>query len=152
EQVDPPLRADLAAALRTLRDAGNPVGTLLAMSRLGLRLLRLVFEAAGQPPPSDNLFDCVVAAGHGDPARKVKGLGLLPDEIASCLHTIRTLSNKADHAAERVRLTAADAENALHLFLRALTWFYCEAEFGPRIDRCGEAPPPRPAQVAPELP
>jgi hypothetical protein len=42
------------------------------------------------------------------------------------------LANKADHAAEAVALSAADAENALGLYLRAVEWFYYEADFGPR--------------------
>jgi hypothetical protein len=68
-----------------------------------------------------------------DPNFKHEGLRILPDEIASCLHTIRTYSNKADHDDERVKLTEVDAEIMLSLFLRVLEWFYCEYEKGPKL-------------------
>jgi hypothetical protein len=37
-EVDVTLRAELQQVLRTLHDAGNPIGALLVMSRLSLRL------------------------------------------------------------------------------------------------------------------
>jgi hypothetical protein len=127
------LRSELLQVLATLREADNPIGALLGLSRLTLQLLRLIYRGANQVPPSDNLFDCLVAAGRGDPALKVRGHNIIPDEITSGLHTIRILSNKADHAVERVKLTRDDAENALRLYLRALDWYCQEAEFGPRL-------------------
>jgi tetratricopeptide (TPR) repeat protein len=103
------------------------------MSRLSLRLLGEVFAGAGHKLPSENLYDCIVTAARGDPQKRLTGLRFLPDEMASYLHTLRTLSNKADHAAERVTLTLSDAENALNMFMRVLEWFYCESEHGPRL-------------------
>jgi tetratricopeptide (TPR) repeat protein len=130
--VDESLRLELQGALRTLRDASNPDCVLLVLSRLSLRLLGDVLGCAGHQQPSKNLYDCIVTAARGD-GKKVAGLRLLPDEMASYLHTVRTLSNKVDHDAVCVTLTEADAENGLSLFLRVLEWFYCEYERGPRL-------------------
>lgn len=127
------LRTELASALRTLRQGQNPVGVLLAMSRLSLRLLAEMFTHLGHRLPSDNLYDCIVTAARGDPQQRLAGLHFLPDEMASYLHTLRILSNKADHAAEKVALQIADAENALNIFLRVLEWFYCESADGPQL-------------------
>jgi predicted ATPase len=132
-EVDPTLREELTLAVRTLREAGNPVGVLIGMSRLSLRLVRDILVRAGHAPPSQNLFDCIVTAASGNPERKTPGLRLLPDELASCLHTIRVLSNKPDHDDEQMALTVDDAENALRLFLRVVEWFYCEYEAGPGL-------------------
>lgn len=136
--------------MRTLRDANNAIGALLTLSRLCLQLLGQVLGRAGHGRPSDNLFDCIVTAARGD-EKKVVGLRLLPDELASCLHTIRVLSNKADHQAERIVLSNTDAENALGLFVRVLEWFYCEYEHGPRLPSAYVAGGSRPATLRDEL-
>jgi hypothetical protein len=90
------LQMGLQDVLRTLRDGQNPVGVLLAMSRLRLRLMEEVFAGVGHKLPSDNLYDCIVTAARGDPQKRLTGLRFLPDEMASYLHTLRMLSNKAD--------------------------------------------------------
>ncbi len=136
--VEDGLRQDLQGLERLLRDRENHLAVLLLLSRSTLRLLRVIYANAGHPLPSDNLFDCLVTAGRGDPARKVQGLKILPDEIITGLHTVRTLSNKADHAAETVTLSAADAENAAGLYLRSLEWW------------CGEAAPRRRQNAPPK--
>ncbi len=133
EDVRPDLRRELQSLLRTLRDAGNAIGVLLGMSRVSLRLVGDILDRAGHKRPSDNLYDCIAVAARGDPKKKIKGLRLLPDEMASYLHTMRTFSNKADHDAERVALRPSHAENALDQFLHVLEWFYCEYERGPRL-------------------
>ncbi|MCI0560321.1 MAG: hypothetical protein MN733_17685, partial [Nitrososphaera sp.] len=132
-EVDEEVRMELWRVLQTLRAADNPIGVLLAMSRLGLQLVTEILERAGYKRPSDNFYDCIVLLARGDNEKKIKGLRILPDEMASYLHALRTLSNKADHAAEQVTLTVSDAENALNLYLRVLEWFYCESEHGPRL-------------------
>jgi Domain of unknown function (DUF4384) len=139
--VDPAIREELTAILKTLRSVKNPLVVLLSLSRLALRLMRIIFTRAGHTAPSDNLFDCLVTAGRGDPDHKIKGLKIVPDEILTGLHAVRTLANKADHAAESVALSADDAENALRLYLRAVEWYYHEAEFGPRLARQVRRPP-----------
>jgi class 3 adenylate cyclase/CHAT domain-containing protein/Tfp pilus assembly protein PilF len=132
-EINEELRTELGHALQTLRVAHNPLGVLLTMSRLSLRLIEEILGRAGHKRPSDNLYDCIVTAARGDPEKKIKGLRILPDEIASYFHTLRTLSNKVDHRAERITLASTDAENALSLFLRVLEWFYSESEQGPRL-------------------
>jgi tetratricopeptide (TPR) repeat protein len=117
------------------------------MSRLSLCLVGELFTRAGHKPPSANLYDCIVKAASGDSERKVKGLYLLPDEMASYLHTLRTLSNKADHAIERVTFTPADAENALNIFMRVLEWFCCESDFGPRLSSIYTTAPVQPVTL-----
>ena len=61
------LQMGLQDVLRTLRDGQNPVGVLLAMSRLRLRLMEEVFAGVGHKLPSDTLYDCIVTAARGDP-------------------------------------------------------------------------------------
>jgi len=122
--VEASYRAELAAAVRTLREVGNQLGVVVGMSRLASRLAQMVYEQAGKRLPKGSLFDWI-EAGVQD--------GLIPGEIASCLHTVRTFSNKVDHDVERTSITAEDAENVLRLFLRALAWVYCEYEHGPRL-------------------
>mgnify|MGYP000630871328 CR=1 FL=1 len=102
--VDEELREGLKAALRTLRDVQNPIGTILSLSRLSLLLLDKVFESVGERRPSDNLYSCIARVSSGDKEVKIEGLGLMPDERATYLHTIRILSNKADHAVEKLSL------------------------------------------------
>jgi hypothetical protein len=130
-EVSSELRQGLQGALRTLRAAEHPMAVLASMSRLCLQLLTKVYQAAGSNRPSDNLYDCIVKLGRGD--EKTKGLGILPDEKATYLQTIRVLSNKSDHAGERSELTADDAETALSSFLIVLRWFYVESAMGPKL-------------------
>jgi hypothetical protein len=75
------LQGELQAALATLRAAGNVAGTLSYLSRVTLLLMRRLFGAAGQQAPSDSLYDSI------ESAYKQK---LLPKELYSSLHTIRT--------------------------------------------------------------
>lgn len=124
EQLDENLHNELLNIYKTL--LVNPVGAILQLSRAGLLFMELLFASVGASRPSDNLWDCIVRAGKGDEGKKIKGLGILPDEIASLLHTIRTYANKADHATEKIHLTVEDAEICLRLFLRVLKWFYFE--------------------------
>jgi len=130
--IDERIREDLLHCIRTLR-GGNPTGVFLAMTRLSLHLLEQTFARSDKARPSDNLYDCIVTAAGGDELKRIRGHRLLPDEIASCLHTLRILSNKADHLAEGIKQTANRAENALNLFLDAVEWYYCEYERGPRL-------------------
>lgn len=136
-EVDGVLRSGLEASVRTLRDAGNPESVWGDMSRLGLQLMEKILASAGQLCPSDNLNDCIARAFRGkkdkDSNKAIKGLYLLPEEMASHLHTVRILSNKIHHNAEKVKIGVDDAENALRLYLRVLSWFYCESERGPRL-------------------
>jgi hypothetical protein len=129
-QVDEKIRKELQKMLDTLRKAQNPVGVLTQLSRTSLRLMDLLFATIGEEAPkgksrpSDNLYACI---------ERAEKLRILPDVIASCLHTIRICSNKADHDDERVKLTELDAEIVLSLFLRVLVWFYFEYEKGPKL-------------------
>ena len=137
DRLDRELCEEIRGIHRTLRYACYPAGVINSLTRVSLRLMNLLFRTVDQKAPtskarpSDNLYDCIIRAGKGD--ERSKGLGILPDEIASCLHTIRTYSNKADHDAEKVRLMTIDAEICLLLFLRVLEWFYCEYEKGPKL-------------------
>jgi hypothetical protein len=67
-----------------------------------------VFDRAGyEELPSNNLYACILRAANGDTKEKIQGLRLLPDELASYLHTLRTFSNKPDHAVEQIKLSRA---------------------------------------------
>lgn len=140
--VDETLRKELTDALRTLRIAENPVAVLASMSRLSLHLVRVLFDFADQELPSDNLYECIEQGASLPGDRDHKGRPLLPQELRSALHTVRVLSNKADHAAENVHLTVSDAENALNLYVRVLEWVYCEYAYGPRISDIYNGPDP----------
>jgi hypothetical protein len=139
EQLDSRLRKETLDTYRTLRNANNPVDALLQLCRASLCLMNLLFATVNENAPSsksrpsDNLWDCIVRAGKGDEKTKIQGLRILPDEMASLLHVIRTYANKADHNAEKVRLTVEDAEIGLTLFLRVVEWFYCEYAKGPQL-------------------
>jgi Mg-chelatase subunit ChlD len=133
DDVREDFRRELRSLLRTLRNAGNPIGVIVAMSRLSLRLVGEILARAGHERRSDNLYDCIALAAGGDADKKIKGVGVLPAELASYLHTIRVFSNKADHDAERVLLQVGHAENALDQFLHVLEWFYCQYEHGPKL-------------------
>lgn len=74
-ELDETLRAELQQSLQTLRDVGNPVGVLLALSRLSLRLTKQLYRVVGREPPSDNLFDRIEKAVQAH---------VLPVEMASC--------------------------------------------------------------------
>jgi hypothetical protein len=126
-EIDEKIRTELKQILLTLRQGGYPVGVVLAMSRLALRLFRLIYDAASKPWPSDNLFDVIVRAAKGDPEKKIPGYSILPDRMDVPLHTIRILSNQADHAAEQFQLGVELAESVLNAFLSVLRWFYCES-------------------------
>lgn len=131
--IDAGVRQELQQALRTLRDAGNPIGAVLSMPHLSLILMKNVFESAGYRLPSYNLYECIVAASNGDEDNRIKGLDLIPREVASHLHVIRTLSNKVTHRSESLHPTTIDAEYAIVLFLRIVEWFYVEYQHGPRL-------------------
>ena len=116
-----------------MRKANDITAVLGKFSRLGLILMDLIYQAHDAKRPSDNLWDCIVRAGSGDKEKKIEGNGWLPGEIESYFHTIRVLSNKPDHVAERIRLKSEDAEIGLRIFLRIMEWFYCECEKGLRL-------------------
>jgi serine/threonine protein kinase len=132
-EVDEEIRTELQQVLRTLRQARYPVGAILAMSRVALRLFRIIYDAAGKPWPSDNLFDVIVRAARGDPEKKVPGYHIIPDALDSPLHMLRILSNRADHDGEQFQLGPESAESVLNAFLTVLRWFYCESPFGPSL-------------------
>lgn len=139
EHIDPRLRDGLQAIYRTLRQANDPIGALEQLYRVSLQLMDLLFNTVndkaphGKARPADNLYDCIVRAAKGDEKARIQGLGILPDEMASCLHTIRTYANKAHHDEEKIQLSVEDAEIGLRLFLRVLKWFYCEYDKGPKL-------------------
>ena len=131
--VSEDIQRELRESLRALRDAGDATGVMLRMSRLSLKLITEILQSAGHKRPSDNLHDAISRAWSGDPTKKMKGLHILPGEHASCLHFIRTVSNKIDHDAESTSLTVADAEMHLFNFLKVMQWFYCSYEKGPQL-------------------
>jgi probable phosphoglycerate mutase len=132
-EVDPDFRYDLSRAVRTLRQADYPEGALDVIMRPTLRLLDRVLLASGNPVSSANLFDRIEVARRQH---------LLPDELASYLHLIRTLSNKSHHDAEGIALSTTDAEQAIRAVLRTLEWYYCEYTFGPGLTSMYMPSPP----------
>jgi WD40 repeat protein len=128
-EIDAQIRDGLRDALRTLDDAQSPEAMLTNMRRPSLRLLRILFEQAGKPPPNskkdrDNLFSWLSAALDHK---------ILPAEIDSFLELARVLGNKAVHEpgfqAER-----EDCRVVLSGFLCALQWFYRDSEHGPHLE------------------
>lgn len=125
--VDARVRNELQAVLASLRaEPPYAIGALLGLSRLSLWLTRSLLVLAGRKP-SDNLLSCISrATGEGGEQRS-----LLPSELASYLHNIRIVSNKARHDVEAIALTNIHAEIALSQFLTVLEWFYCDYERQP---------------------
>ena len=74
DEVDERLRVGLQRALKTLRLVEDPVGALLPLSPLSLRLLDKIFDSVGEKRPNDNLFSCIGRASSGNPETKTKGL------------------------------------------------------------------------------
>jgi tetratricopeptide (TPR) repeat protein len=149
-EIDAGLRAELQQTLCTLRDAGNPTGVLLTMSRLGLWLTGEILSRAGRKRP-DNLYDCIALCSHGDARKSIRGLEILPDEMASYLHTIRKLSNIADHRVEKIKPAIGDAETTLSMFLRVVEWFYCEFQSGAQLASIYSAEALQPVTLQAEL-
>jgi putative intracellular protease/amidase len=73
--VDEGIRAELRQILRTLQAAGNPVGALLQVPRVTIRLFRQIYAAAGHPMPSENLDDVLTRAAGGRPEMNIPGKG-----------------------------------------------------------------------------
>jgi hypothetical protein len=126
-EIDPLIRKELVQIYRVLRELDNPVGVVLQMTRLTLRLFRHIYADAKQPWPSDNLYDVVIRAANGDPEKGIKGYRIIPAPIDSAVHTLRVFSNKADHADDVLRFGAEEAELVLGAFLSLLKWYYCES-------------------------
>jgi phosphoserine phosphatase len=119
------LHRDLFNVERILSDVRYAEGALDVLMRPALNVTRSIFVSHGLTAPSDNLYGCIEA---------LHAKSLIPDEIASYLHFIRTLSNKPHHGAESVRLQISDADNAYRALLRVVEWHFCESESGPHLD------------------
>jgi len=122
KNCDAGIQQELQRVWSTLYQAKNPKRAILHLSSLCLNFMDVLFSSVGEKRPSDNLYECLLRAGKGEPPST--GFGILPDEIASYLHLIRTLSNKVRHAASGISITTDDAEIALRAFLRVLQWYY----------------------------
>jgi DNA-directed RNA polymerase specialized sigma24 family protein len=140
-EVDPSIQDELQKVLQTLRQAEYPVGVIQMMSRLALRLFRRIYEAAGHPIPSDNLFDVILRAAKGDPKNGVTGYQILPEALDSPLHMLRVFSNKIDHDAERFEMGVEEAELVLNAFLSVLKWFHCKSGLIPKLPSIYAAAP-----------
>ncbi len=147
EAVDPEIRLGLQQQLRTLRGADNPLGVVLGMSRLAIQLFRLIYRDAGKKwPDGDNLYSVIVRAAKGDAAEKIPGYQILPEALDSPLHTLRVMSNKVDHAAERFRIGVDEAEMVLNALLSVLRWYYCDSSLAsPPLPAIYSFGPPTPA-------
>ena len=135
-QVDGHIRSQLQNLLKTLRLVQDPIPVLLPLSRLCLLLVEKVFADAGEPAPSSrNLYEWLWRISTGDPGdRKSAGLKLMPRFIVTNLDTIRRWTNPLDHAdEEEPPPDLNDAEIAFGLYLKALEWYYCEFDRGPRL-------------------
>jgi hypothetical protein len=148
-EVDPSIRTELRQVLGTLRAVGYARAVIVMLSGLALRLFRHIYQAAGKPIPSDNLFDVIVRAAKGDPDKGVSGYRILPDALDSPLHTLRIWSNKIDHDRAEFLMGAEEAELVLNAFLSVLKWFYCESGLTTKLPSLyGSAPPDRRAANA----
>ena len=152
DEVDPEIRTGLQSLLRTLRSAEHPTGVVLGMSRIALQLFRRIYETAGRPWPSDNLYDVIIRAVSGDPQHRIAGYRILPEGLDSPVHLIRVFSNKVDHAAEKFSIGVDEAELVFNALLSVLKWYYCESGLVPRLPALYSFGPPIPRSPARAVP
>jgi formylglycine-generating enzyme required for sulfatase activity len=78
---------------------------------------------------------------------KVMSRGLVPAEIITMLHKIRTLGNKATHDDLRIKVTTDDVASVLGDVLRVTQWYFGEFERGPRVDPVFKVIEPPPVEL-----
>jgi hypothetical protein len=137
-EVDEAIRTGLIQLLQTVRRTKAPELAIASMNRLGLILVRKIYDDVGLPrPESDNLFKCI--ADIGPDARPVVPFAkpFLPSDIAQTWHLTRMMANRAGHVKDEVeglRLDLKNAEFALSAYLNVLEWYYTQFEAGPRLE------------------
>lgn len=126
--IDEVFTAELEGALRTLRDGQSIPGAIIQAARIteGNRGILGRIAAANQLTLKGGTLDSQI----NELAQK----GIIPAEIASDLHWLRVRSNKARHNIEKATLTEDDAETAISRVLRVMEWFYCESNFGGKLE------------------
>jgi hypothetical protein len=131
--VDEGIRTELRSQLLSVRRAGNARAVMLAMYRMSLKLLGLIYKAAGHVMPGSDLQPCIMGALRGNPRVGKPGLGILPEEVGSILHFLRVGSNVSDHDAEGLPVTVERAEKMLDHYLEAMEWHYVLNPKGPLL-------------------
>lgn len=142
EDVDATVRKELQQAWACLNDVGATAAATVIFSRLCTLLLDIVYARAGKQESAedyrDSLSKYIGFAGDrdvpGKDHRRVKGLGLLPSQLASTLHGLRVQANLVDHA-ERSSgvLDPGTCESLYAQYLDVLKWVYCRYEHGPKL-------------------
>ncbi len=129
--IDARLSEELKAVCKMIRHLRYSAGAVTSLSRLSLILLDIIVQRAGLAGPTDQLNKFIKFC-EDTPAPNGKG-NLLPIEHVHGLHTIRVLSNKADHAVEAKRISVSEAEAALVIYFRVLEWYYTVCSWGPGL-------------------
>lgn len=142
EDVDATVRKELQQAWACLNDVGATAAATVIFSRLCTLLLDIIYARAGKQESAedyrDSLNKYIGFAGDrdvpGKDHRRVKGLGLLPSQLASTLHGLRVQANLVDHA-ERSSgvLDPGTCESLYAQYLDVLKWVYCRYEHGPKL-------------------
>lgn len=128
----------LDAAARRPEDA-------LALARgVGGMLAEQCLTAIGIKP--SGMFDACLAQLE-EPG--VMSRGLVPAEIITMLHKVRTIGNKAVHDKLRIEVTVDDVVSVLGDVLRVTKWYLGEFTRGPRLDPVFRAMAPLLASDAP---
>ena len=125
------IKVPMLEAVRALETAGFVSGCIVGVSRISEGLVRKLYGDVGTRLPSD-IFEKQIS--------DLQQRGVLPGEIASCLHTIRIYGNKSRHGSEQIVLKPDDAQNVVLLFLRVAEWYFCEFGSGPKLPVLYAAP------------
>jgi WD40 repeat protein/class 3 adenylate cyclase len=135
---------DVRARLLNCLDAAarRPADALGLARGVAESLTKQIVTAIGVKPPAV-LDACLKELERPETMSR----GLVPGEIVTILHKVRTIGNKALHDDLRIRVTAEDVTNVLGDVLRVVRWYFAEFVRGPGVDPF--APEARPGEAAP---
>jgi hypothetical protein len=121
---------DVRTQLLSCLDAAvqRPASALALARGVGETLAEQTLAAIGIKPPS--MLDACLRELE---RQEVMSRGLVPAEIITMLHKVRTIGNKATHDALKIAVTADDVTSVLGDVLRVTRWYYCEFARGPRL-------------------
>jgi hypothetical protein len=119
----------------------------LALSRsIGETLAKQSLTALGIKPPL--MLDACLRELEKP---KVMSRGLVPGEIISMLHKVRTFGNRALHDSLRISVTAEDVASVLGDLLRVTRWYFCEFARGQRLESVFQGLADRPGGDTPPI-
>lgn len=115
--------------LNCVRIATRRPADALGLARgVGERLAKQTLSAAGIKPPS--MLDACLREMEKP---EVMSRGLIPAEIISMLHKVRTIGNKALHDDLRIAVSVDDVTSVMFDLLLLIRWYYTQFARGPKL-------------------